>query len=170
LNMCKVVRLGRALICTGAPVIQRGSEPKVTLVLYQNQEHKSSRLSVLRVGPGISDPEDEVHWCGRAAEGAQASRALGAMAVTVESNLSHCLCDRDCGAGERARLDLSVKLGRSGAGEPIKFELFGLAELVGEAGVRFWDPLLLLVNKGLAKGEEEPVAVGDEDVVEKLAE
>jgi hypothetical protein len=83
------------------------------------------------------------------------------MAVTVESNLSHCLCDRDCGAGERARLDLSVKLGRCDAREPTEFELFGVG--IGDA-------LLLVVDEGLADGEEEPVAVGDEDVVEKLAE
>jgi hypothetical protein len=92
------------------------------------------------------------------------------MAVTVESNLSHCLCDRDCGAGERARLDLSVKLGRCDAWEPTEFELFGVAELVGEGGVGIGDALLLLVDEGLADGEEEPVAAGDEDVVEKLAE
>ena len=48
--------------------------------------------------------------------------------------------------------------------------MFGIAELVGEDGVGFGDALLLVVDEGLTEGEEEPVAVRDQDVMEKLAE
>ena len=35
--------------------------------------------------------------------------------------------------------------------------------------MRFRDALLLVVDEWLAPGEEEPVAIGDQDVVEKQA-
>jgi len=41
----------------------------------------------------VADPEDEVHRWGSAAEGTEARGTLGAMAVTVESDLSYGLGD-----------------------------------------------------------------------------
>jgi hypothetical protein len=54
--------------------------------------------------------------------------------------------------------------------EPIEFELLCCGELSGEGCVGFRNALFLLVDEGLTEGEEKPVAVGDEDVVEEFAE
>ena len=48
--------------------------------------------------------------------------------------------------------------------------MFGIAEMVGEGRVGFRYALFLVIQEGLTEGEEEPVAVGDQDVMEKLAE
>jgi len=42
--------------------------------------------------------------------------------------------------------------------------------MVGEGRVGFRYALFLVIQEGLTEGEEEPVAVGDQDVMEKLAE
>src|SRR6185503_15445042 len=92
------------------------------------------------------------------------------MPMTVEGYLSHGLCHRDGDAGKCAWLDLTIKFVLCDLREPIDFELFGISELIHESGVGFGDALLLLVDEALAKGEEDPVAIGDEDVVEEPAE
>jgi hypothetical protein len=91
------------------------------------------------------------------------------VALAVKSNLNHGLCDRDGGARQGAGLDLPVKfLGRS-AREPIEFEVFGLGEPGREGSVQIGNLLFALLNEGLTEDEENPVAVGNEDVVEELA-
>jgi len=87
----------------------------------------------------------------------------------VEGNLSHGLRDGDGSVGKRARLDLAVEFGLGCASEPVEFQLFGRGEVGSECGVGFRDAFLLLVDKRLAEGEKQPVAVGDEDVVKELA-
>jgi hypothetical protein len=92
------------------------------------------------------------------------------VALTVESNLNHGLCDRDGGAREGAGLDLPVEFLRCSARKPVEFEVFGLGELGREGGVRIGNLLFVLLVEGLTEDEENPVAVGNEDVVEELAE
>ena len=48
--------------------------------------------------------------------------------------------------------------------------ILGLGELRREGAVGLGDAFLMIVDKRLTEGEEEPVAVSDEDVVEEFAE
>ena len=118
----------------------------------------------------VADPENEVHWGRCAAEGAKAGSALGAMTVAVKRHLRHGFRDRDGGAGKSARLNLAVEFLRCGARKPVEFELFGFGKLGSEVGVGPGKAFFLLVDEGLTEGEEKPIAVGDEDVMEEFAE
>src|SRR4051812_20222861 len=109
-----------------------------------------------RVGLLAANPEDKVHGGGCAPESAEASGALGAVTVTVEGYLNHGLRNRNGGAGQRARLDLPVEFLGCCAREPIEFEAFALGEPGIESGERIGNLLFVLVDEGLAEGEEEP--------------
>jgi len=47
---------------------------------------------------------------------------------------------------------------------------FSFTEVIDKGGVGFGDAAFFFVDEGLTEGEEQPVAIGDEDVVEEFAE
>ena len=90
--------------------------------------------------------------------------------MAVEGDLGHGLGHGDGCAGKGSRLKRAIEFGWCGAREPVHFEFFGLAKLFSEGGVGLGDAFLLFVDEGLTQREEEPVTVGDKDVVKEFAE
>jgi len=92
------------------------------------------------------------------------------MALAMQGDLGCCLCDGDSDTGKCAGLERTVEVGWSCLGEPVQLEVLCAAELLGQGVMRVGDDSFVCVDEGLAEREKQPVTVGDEDVVEELAE
>jgi hypothetical protein len=92
------------------------------------------------------------------------------MPLTVQRDLQHRLRNRDCNVGQSTRVERPLEIRISIPGEPIQLHLFGRSKAFDNFSVRARNPFFGFIDKGLVECKQQPISVGDENMVEEFAE